>query len=281
LADASLDKIAESCGEIYTWARSRDELDTFKLNVGYTQLRGEMKYDCTCVWLVSGFDGAVRSVIRRASTLAIACVSLALWGCGGAEEQPGAQPPARAAGQESEQSAARGPELAEQPAHPARPAAADSVTVVFTKDEAPAPVRRPVPDSTPLLRAALEWLVRGPNPEERTAGIRSWFSGATAESLRSVEVDSAGRAVVDFHDLRRLIPNASSSFGSAMLLQELNGTVFQFPEIRSVEYLMEGSCDLFWEWLQYGCQTVVRPKDVDNSGEPSLTHDFGSQYENQ
>jgi hypothetical protein len=44
-----------------------------------------------------------------------------------------------------------------------------------------------------------------------------------------------------------------------MLLQELNGTVFQFPEIRSVEYRMEGSCDLFWEWLQYGCRVVARP----------------------
>jgi hypothetical protein len=146
------------------------------------------------------------------------------------------------------------------PARPAQPAAADSVTVVFTKGEEPAPVRRPVPDSSPLLRAALEWLVRGPTPEERAAGIQSWFSDTTAAALRAVEVDSTGRAVVDFHDLRSLIPNASSSFGSTMLLQELNGTVFQFPEIRSVVYRMDGSCALFWNWLQYDCQEVARPK---------------------
>jgi spore germination protein GerM len=116
-----------------------------------------------------------------------------------------------------------------------------------------------VPDAVPRLRAALEWLVRGPTTAEGAAGIRSWFSEKTAGSLREVEVDTTGRAVVDFHDLRPLIPNASSSFGSTMLLQELNGTVFQFPEIRSVEYRMEGSCDLFWEWLQYGCRVVARP----------------------
>lgn len=132
--------------------------------------------------------------------------------------------------------------------------------MVFTKDEAPAPVRRPIPDTTPPLRAALEWLVQGPTPEERVSGIRSWFSEETAGSLRAVEVDSAGRAIVDFRDLRPLIPNASSSFGSTMLLRELNGTIFQFPEIRSVEYRMEGSCDLFWEWLQYGCHLVKRPE---------------------
>lgn len=186
---------------------------------------------------------------RQLITIALACALLSLWGCGGAEEGPGAQ--------ESAQSEVRGPE---PPAKPAEPAAADSVTVIFTKEEEPAPVRRPVPDSSPLLRAALEWLVRGPTPEERAAGIQSWFSDTTAASLRAVEVDSAGRAIIDFHDLRPLIPNASSSFGSTMLLQELNGTVFQFPEIRSVEYRMEGSCDLFWDWLQYGCQVVARPK---------------------
>lgn len=107
---------------------------------------------------------------------------------------------------------------------------------------------------------ALATLVRGPTAEEQARGIRSWFSEETAGVLRSVEVDSQGQVTVDFHDLRPLIPNASTSAGSAMLLQELNGTVFQFPEIRSVEYRMNGSCERFWEWLQYGCRTVSRPE---------------------
>ncbi len=137
--------------------------------------------------------------------------------------------------------------------------AADPVLVVFTRDERPVGVMRPGTTASPGVRSALEWLVRGPTPDERAAGIQSWFSDGTAGALRSVAVDSAGNATVDFQDLRRLIPNASTSTGSAMLLQELQGTVFQFPEIESVEFRIDGSCELFWEWLQYGCHAVQRP----------------------
>lgn len=137
--------------------------------------------------------------------------------------------------------------------------AADSVLVVFTREEMPTAVQRPGANGSPALRTALEWLVRGPTAEEQASGIQSWFSDGTAGALRSVAVDSAGNATVDFQDLRRLIPNASTSTGSAMLLQELQGTVFQFPEIESVEFRIDGSCELFWEWLQYGCHAVQRP----------------------
>lgn len=110
------------------------------------------------------------------------------------------------------------------------------------------------------LRAALEDLVRGPTAQERAAGVESWFSNETAGVLGAVEVDSTGRAVVDFRDLDRRIAGGSSSAGSTMLLQELNATVFAFPGIRSVEYRIGGSCARFWEWLQYECRVVERPE---------------------
>lgn len=151
---------------------------------------------------------------------------------------------------------------ADQPAPGELPPAppVDSVNVVFTREEAPVTVRRPAFHESALLRTALEWLMRGPAEEERAAGLTSWFSGETAAVLRSAEVDDEGHATVEFQDLRPLIPNASTSAGSHMLLQELNGTVFQFPEIESVEYRMGGSCALFWEWLQYECHMVTRPE---------------------
>lgn len=196
----------------------------------------------------SARGGQQRSVITG-----IAVALLFTWGCASADEESGAQAPPEPAGAHSTGS----PTAAGEP---------DSVTVVFTRDEAPHPVRRPSrygtddrSDPVHRLHEALEWLVRGPTPEERSAGVRSWFSDETVGVVRSVEVDDEGRATIDFVDLRPLIPNASTSFGSTMLLQELNGTVFQFPEIRSAEYRMEGSCDLFWDWLQYGCQIVVSP----------------------
>lgn len=136
--------------------------------------------------------------------------------------------------------------------------AADSVDVVFTRGEDALRLRRPGRAGSPALRTALDALLAGPTPAEREAGVESWFSKETSGALRSAQVDSAGHAVVDFDDLRAIIPNAASSAGSRLLLVELNGTVFQFPEVDSVEYRMEGSCDAFWDWLQYGCHTVTR-----------------------
>lgn len=136
---------------------------------------------------------------------------------------------------------------------------ADSISVTFTREELPVPVRRALPTGGDPLPAAIAWLVRGPTEAEGTRGIESWFSEATTGSVRSVVLDESGHLVVDFDDLAALIPGASSSTGSRLLLQELNGTVFTFPEVESVEYRMEGSCARFWEWLQYSCHSVGRP----------------------
>ncbi len=106
---------------------------------------------------------------------------------------------------------------------------------------------------TAELRGSLEQLVRG-----ASGASQSWFSAATTNVLRAVDVDSAGHATVDFHDLRTTIGNASSSAGSTALLAELNNAVFQVAGIQSVEYRMDGSCSAFWEWLQYSCHTVTR-----------------------
>jgi spore germination protein GerM len=174
-------------------------------------------------------------------------VALLVSGCGEGTEgpEPGAEAPDR--------------DRIEGP----RASPPDSVTLVFTRNEAASPVRRPVPhgalDAAAALERALSLLVSGPTPEERDQGLHSWFSSETAAVLLSAEVDPDGHAVVDFRDLRPLIPGASSSAGSEALLRELNGTVFQFPGVRSVEYRIEGSCALFWEWLQYDCQRVDRP----------------------
>lgn len=134
----------------------------------------------------------------------------------------------------------------------------DSIDLVFTRDESAVSVRRPAGDGGSTLRARLEALLAGPTTTERAAGIQSWFSPATALALRSAEVDARGHAVVDFDDLRVHIPNASTSAGSRLLLLELNGTVFADAQVQSVEYRLNGSCDAFGEWLQYGCDTIRR-----------------------
>lgn len=112
----------------------------------------------------------------------------------------------------------------------------------------------PAMSTVDSLRAALDRLVRG------DAGASTWFSAQTADIVREVGFDSTSRgATVDFVDLRAIIPNASSSAGSEALLRELNATVFTVGGIDWVQYGMEGDCELFGEWLQYGeCLVFTR-----------------------
>lgn len=144
-----------------------------------------------------------------------------------------------------------------RPARPALPAGAMEVAVSFTCDPGgqaagrPFEVYRAVPSSPQVLTAALTALLAGPTAQEADAGITSWFSSATAGMLRGVTLTD-GRAVVDLRDLRPVIPGAGSSAGSALLLSQLDATVFQFPTVSSVEYRIDGSCTAFTEWVQLG-----------------------------
>jgi Sporulation and spore germination len=100
-----------------------------------------------------------------------------------------------------------------------------------------------------VLRGALTELLRGPTAGERRLGYGGWFSGRTAGRLNSVRLRGA-IARVDFRDFRRIIPNASASCGSAMLLAQLDRTVLQFPTVHRVVYSFDGSVRRFYEWLQ-------------------------------
>lgn len=120
------------------------------------------------------------------------------------------------------------------------------------------PVTRVVPESTGVLRASMTALLTGPTVQETDAGFSSFFSSATAGMLRGVSLTD-GHAVVDFDDLRAVIPNASTSAGSALLLSELDATTFQFSTVQSAEYRINGSCTTFTEWLQMGgCEPRTR-----------------------
>lgn len=138
--------------------------------------------------------------------------------------------------------------------HP-RPDAGEMVVKVYfacdAEDGALRPAYRLVPESPGVLRAALDALLAGPTPAERDASFGSWFSEETEGMVRSVIIDG-GHAVIDFDDLRAVIPSASTSAGSERLLSQLDATVFQFRTVETVEYRIEGSCEDFNEWLQHG-----------------------------
>ncbi|HEX4904071.1 MAG TPA: Gmad2 immunoglobulin-like domain-containing protein [Acidimicrobiales bacterium] len=127
-------------------------------------------------------------------------------------------------------------------------------SVFFHRDEQLVEVRRIGPRTAGVLRQALEALVAGPRPEDGD-GLDSLFSEETADVLAGVSITD-GTAVLD---LAYEVNNASTSAGSAAFLAELDATVFQFPTVERIEYRLGGSCDAFWEWLQYGdCRIIER-----------------------
>lgn len=100
----------------------------------------------------------------------------------------------------------------------------------------------------PTLRTGMEQLLAGPTDEERARGLGGWFSEATRDLLISAEREG-DVARVDFKDLRDVIPNASSSCGSAGLLAQLDSTAKQFGASRTL-YSINGDLDTFYSWLQ-------------------------------
>jgi hypothetical protein len=110
------------------------------------------------------------------------------------------------------------------------------------------PLRRRVTKPA-VLTGAMRALLAGPTAAERRAGYGGWFSAKTAHTLQSVKV-SRGVAYVDFRNFSRLIPNASSSCGGALLLAQLDRTAGQFPTVRRAVYSFDSSRHAFYEWLQ-------------------------------
>lgn len=100
-----------------------------------------------------------------------------------------------------------------------------------------------------VLDGAMRALLAGPTRRERARGFGGWFSGATAGRLRSVRIH-AGVAHVDFRTFAALMPNASASCGSALLLAQLDRTARQFPAVKRAVYSFDGSRRAFYEWLQ-------------------------------
>lgn len=110
-------------------------------------------------------------------------------------------------------------------------------------------VPRSVPKTAAIATAALTELLRGPTEVERKNGYWSMFGDGTVDHLKTVRVVD-GVAYADFRDFRQVIPNASSGFGGAGLLAELDSTLRQFPAVKSTVYSFDGDVGAFYHWLQ-------------------------------
>jgi hypothetical protein len=125
-----------------------------------------------------------------------------------------------------------------------------------------------------VATASLRQLVAGPTAAERADGLWSVFSARTAGMLRSLRIaDSV--AYADFADLRRVIPNASSSAGSAALLGELDATLKQFSTVRRTVYSLNGDVATFYGWLQLAPPPTGPPQILQVTAIPALPDENG------
>jgi spore germination protein GerM len=111
-------------------------------------------------------------------------------------------------------------------------------------------VHRPATPGTDPLGDALAQLVAGPTPEEDATGHHSWFSAETADLLTGAWVADGIAHVAFSSGLAQVIPNASSSCGSAGLLAQLDATVHAVPGVTGAVYSFDGVASAFSEWLQ-------------------------------
>lgn len=209
---------------------------------------------------------ATVSRILVAAMLAIA-VTLALAGCGVAT--PGS-PNGGTQAPNSGSEAAQPPQGGDSPngggtagnaAQPGSNEQTVAIKVFFTKYASPTSpaefvaVTRRVPKTSATIRGALEELLKGPTAEEKAAGLSSWFSDKTAGMIRGVNLKD-GRAIVDFDDISKIIPNASASEGSHTLLGQLGSTIAQFANVKEIEYRLNGDNAAFMGWLQMSAGAV-------------------------
>jgi hypothetical protein len=148
---------------------------------------------------------------------------------------------------------------------------------VFFHEQAPAPesdpgrvvpVSRTVPRSPKVATAALNELRRGAHHPRTGGRLLVVLLRRHGGMLRGVRV-TGGTGFADFRDFRRLLPNATSSYGSTALLAELDDTLKQFPTIKGTSYAFNGDVPAFYSWLQLVPRRCRRPPGARSRRPPS------------
>lgn len=70
-----------------------------------------------------------------------------------------------------------------------------------------------------------------------------------------------GLATVGFRDFSEDLPGVGTSTASTIFIMQLNLTVFQFPNIESIRYEVNGSCERFFRMLEASCLIFHRQGD--------------------
>ena len=122
-----------------------------------------------------------------------------------------------------------------------------------TPPDEPVALPRSVPKTANLVRAALGELLKGPTEAERQSGFFSAFSARSADVLTGVVVQSDGTTVVDFDEGFERINNVSATAQVYPTFRSLDDTLHQFPEVKTINYRIEGSDERWCRLFEGGC----------------------------
>jgi hypothetical protein len=109
---------------------------------------------------------------------------------------------------------------------------------------------RPLDPGVDRITSTFQQMLAGPTINGRGRGSGSFFGESSADALISAELEET-HLVVDFNE-EVTVNNASTSTGSQFFLAEMLANAFQFEDVGSVEFQINGSCEAFWEFLQAG-----------------------------
>lgn len=114
-------------------------------------------------------------------------------------------------------------------------------------------VTKTIPYTVAPARAAMDQLFLGPTTAEKAVGLLDfWITKDTANNLKRVFIKN-GTAYLDWKDISQVIPNASTSCGSASFFGPIEDTLRQFPTVTKVIHAINGQTSVFYNWMQMGC----------------------------
>lgn len=117
-------------------------------------------------------------------------------------------------------------------------------------------VTRSVPKTEALAKAALDQLFIGPTALEKEMGYRDFaINGDLASNLKRIFI-KGNTAYLDWKDITMVIPNSSTSCGSARFFAPIESTLKQFPNITNVIQAINGEPSAFYNWMQIGCPYI-------------------------
>jgi len=92
---------------------------------------------------------------------------------------------------------------------------------------------------------ALQAYMHGPTEDLRRRGYTSALPPSFEQALVAVHV-AAGQAEVEFTSELERVNNLGTSTLSDAFLRQLDALIFQFDEVQTVRYTVEGDCVRFW-----------------------------------